>query len=59
MMEKKNLNKSKNFKHRIATLEDIPEIKKLMEVSINDLLGPLLTPEQLEASFDSMGLMIS
>jgi len=56
MMEKKNLNKSKNFKHRIATLEDIPEIKKLMEVSINDLLGPLLTPEQLEASFDSMGL---
>ena len=55
-MEKKNLNKSKNFKHRIATLEDIPEIKKLMEVSINDLLGPLLTPEQLEASFDSMGL---
>ena len=56
MMENKNLNKSKNFKHRIATLEDIPEIKKLMELSINDLLGPLLTPEQLEASFDSMGL---
>ena len=55
-MQKKNLNKSKNFKHRIATLEDIPEIKKLMELSINDLLGPLLTPEQLEASFDSMGL---
>ena len=55
-MENKNLNKSKNFKHRIATLEDIPEIKKLMELSINDLLGPLLTPEQLEASFDSMGL---
>ena len=27
-----------------------------MELSINDLLGPLLTPEQLEASFDSMGL---
>ena len=55
-MENKNLNKSKNFKHRIATFKDIPEIKKLMELSINDLLGPLLTPEQLEASFDSMGL---
>jgi len=44
------------FTHRIATLDDIPAIKKLMTLSINQLLGPLLTKDQLEASFDSMGL---
>ena len=44
------------FTHRIATLEDIPAIEKLMKLSINQLLGPLLTKDQLEASFDSMGL---
>jgi GNAT superfamily N-acetyltransferase len=46
----------KEFTHRIATYEDIPTIKVLMELSINQLLGPLLSAEQLEASFDSMGL---
>jgi len=45
-----------NFTHRIATLTDIPMIEKLMQLSINQLLGPLLTKEELEASFDSMGL---
>ena len=44
------------FTHRIATFDDIPAIEKLMEQSINLLLGPLLTKDQLEASFDSMGL---
>jgi GNAT superfamily N-acetyltransferase len=46
----------KEFTHRIATYEDIPTIELLMELSINQLLGPLLSAEQLEASFDSMGL---
>ena len=46
----------KEFTHRIATYEDIPTIEVLMELSINELLGPLLSAEQLEASFDSMGL---
>ena len=46
----------KGFTHRIAAYEDIPTIKVLMELSINQLLGPLLSTEQLEASFDSMGL---
>ena len=46
----------KEFTHRIATYEDIPTIEVLMELSINQLLGPLLSAEQLEASFDSMGL---
>ena len=45
-----------NFTHKIAILADIPTIEKLMQLSINQLLGPLLTKEQLEASFDSMGL---
>ena len=49
----KNMNE---FTHRIATLDDIPAIEKLMKLSINQLLGPLLTKDQLEASFDSMGL---
>ena len=44
------------FNHRIATFDDIPAIEKLMKQSINQLLGPLLTKDQLEASFDSMGL---
>ena len=44
------------FNHRIASLDDIPAIENLMELSINQLLGPLLTADQLEASFDSMGL---
>ena len=44
------------FTHRIATFNDIPAIEKLMKLSIDQLLGPLLTTDQLEASFDSMGL---
>ena len=44
------------FTHRIATFNDIPAIEKLMKLSIDQLLGPLLTKDQLEASFDSMGL---
>ena len=46
----------KNFEHRIACSNDIPTIQELMELSIRQLLGPLLTTSQLEASFDSMGL---
>ena len=44
------------FTHRIAELNDIPAIQKLMKLSITQLLGPLLNSDQLEASFDSMGL---
>ena len=46
----------KNFEHRIACINDIPKIQNLMELSIRQLLGPLLSPSQLDASFDSMGL---
>ena len=54
-MNKKS-NTWKDFKHRIACINDIPKIQGLMELSIRQLLGPLLSPRQLEASFDSMGL---
>ena len=46
----------KKFIHRIATIDDIPAIEELMELSITQLLGPLLSQDELEASFDSMGL---
>ena len=46
----------KKFTHRVAIYEDIATIEVLMELSINQLLGPLLSAEELEASFDSMGL---
>ena len=42
------------FTHRIATFDDIPAIEKLMKQSINQLLGPLLTKDQLEASFSDL-----
>ena len=45
-----------DFKYRLANLEDIPAIKGLMEQSITELLGNYLNEEELEASFESMGL---
>jgi len=54
-MNKKS-NRWNDFEHRIACINDIPKIQDLMELSIRQLLGPLLSPSQLEASFDSMGL---
>jgi len=44
------------FEHKIAVLKDIPDIKALMKLSIQALLGPYLTKSQLKASFESMGL---
>ncbi len=45
-----------NFKYRLADLEDIPAVKRLMEQSITELLGNYVNEEELEASFESMGL---
>ena len=42
------------FNHRIASLDDIPAIEQLMELSINQLLGPLLTADQLVIIFISV-----
>ena len=45
-----------DFKYRLANLDDIPAIKGLMEQSITGLLGNYVNEEELEASFESMGL---
>ena len=44
------------FKHTIAKLEDIPAINELMQQSITKLLGHYVNEQELEASFESMGL---
>ncbi len=44
------------FKHRIAKLDDMPSIEGLMHQSITKLLGYYVDEEELEASFESMGL---
>ena len=44
------------FNYRLANSEDIPAIKRLMEQSIKELLGSYVNQEELEASFESMGL---
>ena len=45
-----------NFNFRLANSEDIPAVKELMEQSIAKLLGNYVNEEELEASFESMGL---
>jgi len=42
--------------HRLATLEDVPQLKPLMDAAIGELLKPFLPPEQVAASFAVMGL---
>ena len=44
------------FFTRKATIQDIPEIENLMELSIANVLGGLLDTDQLEAAYESMGL---
>ena len=45
-----------NLNFRLANSEDIPSVKGLMEQSIAQLLGNYVNEEELEASFESMGL---
>ena len=45
-----------NLNFRLANSEDIPSVKGLMEQSIAELLGNYVNEEELEASFESMGL---
>jgi len=45
-----------NLNLRLANSEDIPSVKGLMEQSIAQLLGNYVNEEELEASFESMGL---
>ncbi len=45
-----------DFKYKLANFEDIPLIKGLMNQSITKLLGDYVNEDELEASFESMGL---
>lgn len=44
------------FSHRLARLEDIEALRKVMSRSIETLQDPFLTPEQVTASHQVMGL---
>jgi GNAT superfamily N-acetyltransferase len=44
------------FSHRLATREDVAELRHLMERSIRGLLGAHLDAERVEASFEIMGV---
>jgi GNAT superfamily N-acetyltransferase len=44
------------FTHRSAIREDLPHLQHLMERAIRELLGAHLDPEQVEASFEIMGV---
>ena len=45
-----------NFSHRLATLNDLPELTALMDASIRTLVGAYLDAARVEASFDFMGV---
>ncbi len=45
-----------SFTHRIAVHDDIAALKPLMDAAIGELLKPVLSPEQVAASFSIMGL---
>jgi GNAT superfamily N-acetyltransferase len=44
------------FTHRLATREDLPVLREVMERSIRTLIGARLPPEAVEASFEIMGV---
>ena len=44
------------FSYRLATVADLPELERLMEVSIRTFIGAHLDAARVEASFDIMGV---
>ena len=42
--------------HRLATMDDVDDIKRLMSASMEKLLPDVLTPAQVKDSYKSMGL---
>ena len=44
------------FSHRVATRDDIPVLTEIMNASIAKLQQSFLTPEQVAASFELMGM---
>ena len=45
-----------SLKLRLATPEDLPALRGLMDAAIGELLNPFLPPEEVAASFEIMGL---
>lgn len=45
-----------SFTHRVATRDDIPALTDIMNASIQGLQQGFLTPEQITASFELMGM---
>lgn len=45
-----------SFTHRLATVEDLPELLVLVEHAIRQLIGAYLDPERVQASFEIMGV---
>ena len=44
------------LKLRVATPDDMPEMKALMALAIGQLMHDFLTPEQVEGSHETMGI---
>jgi len=44
------------FTSRLATQDDLPAIKAVMDKAIQELQADFLSPEQVEASAELMGL---
>jgi N-acetylglutamate synthase-like GNAT family acetyltransferase len=44
------------LKLRVATFDDMPEMKALMALAIGQLMNDFLTPEQVEGSHETMGI---
>jgi len=45
-----------NFSYRLATLEEVPLLERLMDASIRELIGAHLDAARVDASFDFMGV---
>jgi GNAT superfamily N-acetyltransferase len=45
-----------DFTYRLATITDIDEIKELMRVSIQENMKPFLSPAEIEAAKETMGI---
>ena len=45
-----------SFTHRLATVDDVPTLRSLMEAAISELLKPFLNQAEVAASFSVMGL---
>ena len=47
---------SHTLSHRLATMEDLAELRELMEVSIHRLIGAYFDEAHVRASFEFMGV---